>query len=168
MGCRGRWKKIIHSEVHEFQISADENSQLNFWKWKFWSGTVLHVQASEAEMFPEPPGEGVCRIHLNQHFCFSVAESVSGADSFLAKIMTGFLKILSLWVQLSEVISWHKTWQLHWSQWAAPIWTQVHSPLLTVYSLHCNKGIHERKLGLRKLLKNMNLCVDGSCVSANN
>lgn len=98
MGCRGRWKKIIHSEAHEFQILADENSQLNFWKWKFSSGTVLRAQASEAGRFPGLPGEGVCRIHLNQHFRFSAAKSVSGADTFLVRIMTDFLKILSLWI----------------------------------------------------------------------
>lgn len=57
---------------------------------------MFSVQASQIEMFPGPPGEGVCRIHLNQHFCFSVAKSVSGDDSFLARIMTDFLKILSL------------------------------------------------------------------------
>lgn len=44
-------------------------------------------------MFPGPPGEGVCRIHLNQCFCFSVAKSVGGDDSFLARIMIDFLKI---------------------------------------------------------------------------
>lgn len=87
----------------------------------------------------------------------SVAKSVRGADSFLARIMTHFLKILSHWIQLTQVISWHKTWQLHWIQWAASIWTQVHSPVLTVYSLHCNKRIRERKLWLRTLLKNVNL-----------
>lgn len=88
--------KIIHSEAHEFQILADENSQLNFWKWRLCSETVPCVKAWKVEMFPGPPGDGVCRIHLKAHSPFSVAKSVSGADSWLARIMSDFLKILSL------------------------------------------------------------------------
>lgn len=47
-------------------------------------------------MFQGPPGDGVCRIHLKAHFPFSVAKSVRGADSWLARIMSDSVKILSL------------------------------------------------------------------------
>lgn len=88
--------KIIHSEAYEFQILEDENSQLNFWKWRLCSETVLCIQAWEVEMFPRPPGDGVCRIYLKANFPFSVAKSVSQADSWLARIMSDFVEIMSL------------------------------------------------------------------------
>lgn len=52
-------------------------------------------------MFPGTPGDGACRIHLKARFPFSIARSVSGADYWLARIMSDFVKILSLRIQLS-------------------------------------------------------------------
>lgn len=88
--------KIIHSERHEFKILADENSQLNFWNWRVCSKIVPCVQSWEVETFSKPPGDGVCRMYFKARFPFSVAKSVSKADSKLARIMSDFVKILSL------------------------------------------------------------------------
>lgn len=52
-------------------------------------------------MFPGPPGDGVYRIHLKGRFPFSAAKCVGGADSWLARIMSDFVKILSLLIQPS-------------------------------------------------------------------
>lgn len=174
MGCRGRWKKIIHSEAHEFQILADENSLLNFWNWKFWSGTVLCAQCSGlgSRDVPRASRRGCCRIHLNQRFCFSVAQSVGGADSFLARVMTDFLKILPLLIQLRDVINWHKTWQLLQSRHKCTksmssfnLDTNAQSTADSLFSATREYVKENCDLGL---LKNMNLCVHGPCVRGDN